>query len=256
MKLTTITVKYGITHNMGNYSNVRPEVELTVELEPHDNPDEARWLLMQQAREAARAEVDGALEDDDKPPKYYTGPRFSLATITSEKLVVIYPDTHPERARLPEPWDEGTSLRYHGRRLPVIRAKVVERYPDYIIIDCSDGDYSRLSVVELGRFLLFTNRERKLAVLTPSGLDRGALPGDGWSYPDHHVRRKVSLLAHLRNGDSLPNYHLIDCTDGDLSRIPTTEPVIEQAEPAKKPKRSRRKEVAVEVETVEAEAAG
>lgn len=250
MEITTITVKYALTHNMGNYSNIRPEVELTARLEPTDDPDESRWLLLNQAKEAVHAEVDAALEADDEAPKYYTGPRFSLATLAAEKLAVVFPD----KGILPAPWDEGTTIRCTGRRLSVVLAKAMETYPGYLVINCSDGDYSCLAAVELERFLVFISRERKLSIVTLSGVDRDTLPGGAaeWSYPEHCVRRKDTLLVSLRNGSngmSTRNYNILDCTDGDLSKIPAVEPAA--PDPAiEKPKRARRKK-AEEVEAAE-----
>lgn len=65
-----ITIEYGYTFNLGNYSSVRPVVTLTADLAEGDEPDLVVLDLQEQARLAVEDEIDAALTLQGKPPYF------------------------------------------------------------------------------------------------------------------------------------------------------------------------------------------
>lgn len=66
----TITIEYAYTFNLGNYSNVRPAVALTVELADGDNVVETVKALQTEARAYVEGEIDRALIRHDQRPHF------------------------------------------------------------------------------------------------------------------------------------------------------------------------------------------
>ena len=62
MKVTHIEVEFGMTQNLGDYTNTRPSVKLTAELSEDDKPDLALYHLAVLARTAVQEIVDDELE--------------------------------------------------------------------------------------------------------------------------------------------------------------------------------------------------
>lgn len=76
--IKTITIEYGYTFNLGNYSSVRPAASFTVELAEGDDVENAVAWLQKKARRAVHDEIDlelmrrgqrpfGQLAEDDVP---------------------------------------------------------------------------------------------------------------------------------------------------------------------------------------------
>lgn len=57
-----ITIEYGYTFNLGNYSSVRPAVTFTADLAEGENVEAVTRALQDQARTAVEAEIDAALK--------------------------------------------------------------------------------------------------------------------------------------------------------------------------------------------------
>lgn len=155
MKLTQITVSYGITQSLPEYCNVKPSATFTATLDEGDDPYEIESQLWDYARHAVQQIVDTALEGEGKPAKYSTEPRFQVLRTAHDryrrpddppnppKLLVILPneinlrDDRLHHAIYPE----SRNLRYaHAMRAAI---KYI-RDEDMPLIDCSDGDLSKL----------------------------------------------------------------------------------------------------------------
>lgn len=158
MKLTQITVSYGETQSLPDYCNIKPQLTLTAVLDDADDPQGVELYLWEQAKAAVHAQVDAALEANDRPAKHDPGPRYQVlrtywdryydrGTPEPPRLVVIF----PSGARLKQ--HNGTKLVHAGNvsdssRLRYAHAlRVAAQSADDIeatVIDCSDGDLSRL----------------------------------------------------------------------------------------------------------------
>lgn len=144
MEITTITVRYGRTANLGNYSNCRPEVELTADVSTLDEPERVTRLLLDEARARVLAIVDEDREAEDLPAKYDTdSPRYDVLasrgnsyryTPLTPSIVAIVP------AGTAEPDDYYVVLhglrRAHAER---VAARALRSTPGSVLMIISDG---------------------------------------------------------------------------------------------------------------------
>lgn len=159
MKITQITVSYGETQSLPEYSNFKPALTLTATLDADEGAAVAEAALWQLAKQAVHAQVDLALEANGKAAKYDPAPRYQIMRTYWDrydrprdepeppKIVIVLPneielkdrfDTHFVHAGYPE----SRSLRYaHALRMAEKEARDLGAN----LIDCSDGDLSRLS---------------------------------------------------------------------------------------------------------------
>lgn len=154
MNITQITVSYGETQSLPEYSNVKPNITITAVLDEGDSPGEVEQLLWNQAKAAVHAQIDLALEASEKPAKYSTDPRYQVMATYSDssylrserptlpKLIVLLPDTFDARTQYDKVlvhavYPESRNMRYeHAMRVAFKAAH--ER--DAELIDCADGD--------------------------------------------------------------------------------------------------------------------
>lgn len=64
--IKTITIEYGYTFNLGNYSSVRPAVTITAELTEGDDVKAVTADLQDQARLEVENEIDTALTEQGR----------------------------------------------------------------------------------------------------------------------------------------------------------------------------------------------
>lgn len=164
MKRTQITVSFARTQSLGNYSNIKPSIVLGAELDEGDDAEAVKAQLLEEAQQFVYEAVDRALEDDGQAAKFSAEPRYRLA-ITAESvhvgrgwgdrnkatapegLLVLLPqavnlDETEGRAWWGEPYGPSRKLRLsHARRAA---AEVLGDRPGYRLIDCADGDLSRI----------------------------------------------------------------------------------------------------------------
>ena len=156
MNITSITVSYNRTQNLENYSNVRPGLTLTAELDEFDDPDDIRQQLLCQARGFVEEACDQALEAEGQAAKFSNEPRFTVWSVAAryshrterlippEPLIIITSDAIPLA-----PQEAGrnwaASLR-HGLRVGRAReVAVAEAHKRLVrLIDCSDGNLGRI----------------------------------------------------------------------------------------------------------------
>jgi len=158
MEITEITVSYGQTQSLPEYSNVKPMVTLKATIGEDEDPHVVRRNLFEMARAFVEAEIDDALERHDRPAVYSQEARFRvIATRQSrnygepswmplENVVAIVPNEveRPEGGD----WHSAQSAYSdrgvrHRHALTVARREANSRGA-LRIIDCSDGDLSRL----------------------------------------------------------------------------------------------------------------
>ena len=68
--IKTITIEYGYTFNLGNYSSCRPAVTLTAELDEGENPYDAIGRLQGDARLLVEDEIDDVLVQSGRVPHF------------------------------------------------------------------------------------------------------------------------------------------------------------------------------------------
>jgi hypothetical protein len=158
MEITEITVSYGLTQSLPEYSNVKPLVTLKAVIGEGEDVADVRRQLFEQARLYVEEEVDLALEANDRPARYSNEPRYQvIATRQSrsygdrdwtplENVVAIIPAGLP----LPEGNDwhhaqrsySSEGVRYqHAVR---VARHELERRTGARFISCADGDLSQL----------------------------------------------------------------------------------------------------------------
>lgn len=91
MRITEIEVQYGLTENLGDYNNCRPEARIKAELEEGDDYEASVAVLFEQARAKVHAEADAMLMRHNQAPRYYEGTRYSARAFIAHKTVVMYP---------------------------------------------------------------------------------------------------------------------------------------------------------------------
>lgn len=160
MRLTQITVSYGETQSLPEYSNCKPALTLTASLDETDDPVACEAALWEQARTSVHTQVDAALEANDRPAKYDPGPRYQVMRTAHEryrrpddppnppKLLVILPnelnlkDNRLHHAIYPE----SRNMR-HAHAFRAAIKYIQDEGEDIPLIDCSDGDLSKLWAV-------------------------------------------------------------------------------------------------------------
>ena len=162
MKRTSITVGITRTQSLGNYSNVRPTITQTVELDEGDDEEAIRSQLKAEAQDFVEALIDEALEADGQRARFSNEPRFQIIVTTEryvgdwsnrqklsppEQLIVILPNARRTIV-------DGSSWFQHlptgparGVRLGHAISLAVDfmaENPGYQLITCDDDDLARL----------------------------------------------------------------------------------------------------------------
>lgn len=149
MQVIEITVKMGMTQNLGDYTNCRPEIEMRVTISPDDIVPMALDHLIKDCQGRLHNIVDDELEAAGKPVKYHDGPLYGVCYAEKRRLVVIYPagDKLPECGN----WRESDVWRVDYTAPSKMRLDMAFRLAQKIssdrgfaALDCTDGDYSDL----------------------------------------------------------------------------------------------------------------
>ena len=146
MIIKEVSVTYEQTQSLSGYCNVRPGVRLTAEVGEEENPFICVEHLRHEAKKIVHAEIDEALMHDGQKPVYYSGPTFKVMQDRRAQVFVLLPNEF-ELSAAPE-----HTLEYiYGieRKLPPDFALGLadDRLPDgWLLIDCRDGDISRVPV--------------------------------------------------------------------------------------------------------------
>lgn len=161
MNITQITVSYGQTQSLPEYSNVKPNLTLTAVLDEGDDPATVEALLWQHAKESVYAQIDAALEINDRAAKYSSEPRYQvMKTYWNQwdhrgeerppQYVIILPN---EMSLKDESYDqklihaaytgESRKLRY-SHALAVAQDVIRDSDENPTLLDCSNGDLTPL----------------------------------------------------------------------------------------------------------------
>lgn len=159
MHITQITVSYGETQSLPEYSNVKPNITITAAIEDGDDPTAVELNLWAHAKQQVHEQIDQALEGSGMAAKYSTEPRFQVlrtyqgytarGKIEQPKIVVVLPngmrlDTQLDQRLGSISYRETRKLRYdHALRIATEYAHDQESE----LLDCADGDISRLEAL-------------------------------------------------------------------------------------------------------------
>lgn len=149
MKITLVEFEFGMTQNLGDYTNTRPSVKLVAEVGEDDAPDLVLHHLAALARTAVHDIVDNELELAGRQVKYYRGPLFRVWHSQMRECVVIArPGQTPPQE---ENWKHRDSWNSYipEREFPTyMRWETAQEAAQLVqavgwgIYDCSDGDFS------------------------------------------------------------------------------------------------------------------
>ncbi|MBX3014837.1 MAG: hypothetical protein KF832_25175 [Caldilineaceae bacterium] len=112
MHITQITINFSETCNLGDYSNTKPSVELTAQLDVTDDVHVVLDELVTTAKGVIHEKIDNELERVGKPPKYWDGERYDVIYSYRNQFVAIVP------AATISQLDGGFSRYLEGVRLP------------------------------------------------------------------------------------------------------------------------------------------
>jgi hypothetical protein len=133
-----VSVGWTETASLPNYNNIKPSVTLTATLEEGDNPTGCVSLLMEQAQREVRDLINQADEEHNNSPRYYKGPLFILLQGRERECYVIAPKGGDYPADLRKITIEGP--------LNFVNSRAGDYAADYgyQVINCADGDFSKL----------------------------------------------------------------------------------------------------------------
>ena len=143
MRITRVTLNFTETCNLGDYSNTKPSIELTADVEYGDHILDVIQELADMAKSTLRTKIDEELEQVGRPAKYSTEPRFDLFKGTQNEypFVAIIPtqlehDFGPVRAYRTSRGDRyGVAAK---------EAAGIAEANNWHLFDCRDGDLTNL----------------------------------------------------------------------------------------------------------------
>jgi hypothetical protein len=159
VNITQITVSYGETQSLPEYSNVKPNMTITATIQEGDDPAMIEAELWNHAKTAVHEQIDLALEASNMAAKYSAEPRYQVqhtyqgytvhGRIEQPNIVVVFPNDMRLSEQLNQRlgsigYRETRKLRYgHAMRIATEYAHDQE----CVLLDCSDGDLSRLEAL-------------------------------------------------------------------------------------------------------------
>ena len=240
MQITQITVQLSHVFSLGNYSNVKPGLSLTADLTEDDDLDAVKDELHRRAEEHVQWAIDRTLEAEDKPPHFFDGPTFDVLRFDKEHLVIVIP--HNAGDSLPGEWSApiyyGMDTVCAGRRLEVAMEKAGQVGEYRTVVDCTDGDFSRLPPLEEFKCFIVDAPDKtpdKFLLVTTGEVTKDDLPASwrGWWVRERSTTRlRSSFTVEMerkaeRNGLTF----LTGFRAEDLARVPDLN-VISADEPA------------------------
>lgn len=236
----TVTVKFGCTQSVGNYSNVRPEFEIS--LSGQGDGQEAHGIaqrLLVDVREQIHDIVDQELEIRDEHLLYYQGETFSLVAPKDFHYLAIVSDAQP----LPKLWSEYVSYRMGSKRLERLQWLIKEKHKedsayteDIPIVDVQDLPVlEKFTVLKIANCLVLLSGDRRylgagenLCSAPPKEYYARQTGIDLYIMDREHLFRRVHLDCQKYG------LTLVDCLDGDFSRLPAL-PELPPEEPKDAP---------------------
>ena len=238
----SVTMKYGCTQNVGDYSNIRPELEVT--LSGDGDADEAKAVIDQAFENIINTvhnTVDHELELHGKPVLYWTGLTYTLLFAEDFDFWAIV----PANERLPELWGSLIRYGYQNFRYETMLSKLAND-PEFAsrlehLETCAT---SQLPVLEkctflkirhpaLGRMLILCSGN---VATHYGGLEKKAVPLAHWyDFIEYGTSGKCVImprslfLAKMRELALNEGRTIYDCLDHDFAALPELPPEPQQA---------------------------
>jgi len=163
MHITQITVSYGETQSLPEYSNVKPSLTLTATLDEGESAEAIEQALWTLAKTSVREQIDLALEGSGKAAKWSDESRYQvLRTYWNQwdhkgqakppQYVVILPneinverDAYAQKLIHAGYSGDSRKLRY-SHALVIARELLGDTEEQYTLLDCSNGDLTPLNL--------------------------------------------------------------------------------------------------------------
>lgn len=131
-----IIVKVGYTYNLGDYSNIRPEVQVSGEVSDSEPFHGVVKFLQDEALSACYDLIDQHLEKMGEPAEFSVDRRFSAHVFLKDKLILLMPDVVFAEYR-----DTYRSWNHHEfthHRLQPIQRLLAKKYPGFTVREYTD----------------------------------------------------------------------------------------------------------------------
>lgn len=147
MKITSVTVEYGLTENLGDYNNVRPSVRLAADVEEGEDVDDVFQELWERAEDEVKECVNQALEAHGRPAMYHDGPRYDA--VRAGNMVFVVPSQNDLDREVQDwlYWLRGEKGHRYEHAMVLAEQMADER--GTAVVDCSDGALSPVVAVFL-----------------------------------------------------------------------------------------------------------
>lgn len=234
----SVTFRFGCVQNVGDYSNVRPELE--VSLTGQGDGPEANAVakrLLHDVRQEIQEIVDEELEIRHQDHLYYDGETFSLLEAKDFHFIAIVSDEHP----LPELWKPCLKYGLKHKRLEALQRRMKMRYEgDTAFLDVPILSVDALPELEEFTFLMIDGCEPHYLILLSGdrrylsrGKDNCPTPPVLVEYYERAVRQQGFLRVMDRERfmrDMLmksedEGWTLINCLDNKYSALPPLPPL-------------------------------
>ncbi len=207
MENIQVRVKYARTYNLGDYHNVRPEVELSCDVERLEDYGAVIERLLDEARGYVESAIDDALEKENLPPDFYDGPRYCYIEFSAEPLLCIY------RRELHDQMPQRYKTRLCGYRLEWLEQKFAGTKYDSAATFYVHHDRDIARLPEIADLVLFSDEHAQEAVLGYRG--EGPWLEDRFTRKADYINRNPrSLVDQLCR--EYPDYQLVSAIDTDV----------------------------------------
>ncbi len=148
MKVTQVEVEFGMTQNLGDYTNTRPSIKLVAEIAEDESANTVIGYLESMARTAVHNIVDDELEAAGRKVKYFTGKLYQVHHSSVRQCIVLA----PVGVEMPQEsnWKQSDSWGNHNyyfdcpdeMRLATAHrsADALQQRKGYAVFVCIDGD--------------------------------------------------------------------------------------------------------------------
>lgn len=132
MQYTEIRLSVSLTHNLGNYSNIKPVVQLTATIHAYDDVYNVLDTLQHRALAQCYAVIDEHLELEGQPAHYSQDERFAAVIFKDERLAYIVPEG--AQRYFYQAGFEPTRTLDGYRKAPLIE-KIEKLFPDFATVE-------------------------------------------------------------------------------------------------------------------------
>lgn len=219
IEITEVSAHYGETKSLPDYSNVKPGYSLKAVVKPGQDPEAVKQALEEQVKQWVWEDCDTALEREGRRAEFWKGPRFDLRVLGDDWIVVIV----PAEAELPKPWSSIHCAK-SGWRLEALKKYAQEDYSKLAIVDLSQGGLEALPDLREYDVAWLNHPDATYCILFPLDFDTDTWHNDRRIRWSTYRRLSVNFLPWITEQAQSKEAILINCLDGDLSKLPDLAP--------------------------------